>query len=95
MTHIEQLHLEAINDSKFKATYSPIPQIKESMLVKQSAEITEQIACEFQEWINSFCYIDWDVQDKMYYEVPSGKAIYDVKELFQEYLKSKENDISK
>ena len=72
MTYIEQLHLDAMG------------WVTTIQAAKNSAEITEQIACDFQEWINN-------VQDKMYYEY-DGKAIYNVKELFQEYLKSKEND---
>ena len=80
MTHIEKLHLEAINNSKFEAHYSPIPQIAENVAAKKSAEITEQIAIEFVLWI--------------YYneEWVSTKTN---EELFQEYLKSKENDKSK
>lgn len=96
MTHIEQLHLEAIANSLYFVF--GIPQIDENKAAKKSAEITEQVACDFVEWISRFCYIDWDVKDKMYFLYPipyDGEAIYDVKKLFQEYLKSKENDKSK
>lgn len=78
MTHIEKLHLEAIANSKFQTTYSPIPQIDENIAAKKSAEITKNIAIEFVLWI--------------YYneEWVSSKTN---EELFQEYLKSKENEI--
>lgn len=80
MTHIEQLHLDAINNAKFKASYSPIPQISESIAVSKSAEITENIAIEFAEWLDNnsdepqFHLVQWTY-----------------KSMFQEYLKTKEN----
>jgi hypothetical protein len=63
MTHIEQLHLDAMI-------------VKDLQAAAKSAEITEQIAIEFIIWIykNEECV--------------SSKTN---KELFQEYLKTKEN----
>lgn len=90
MTHIEKLHLEAINNSKFEAPYSPIPQIAENEAAKKSAEITEQISCEFVEWCRDNTVVDlacgeWFLED----------IRMTTKQLFQEYLKSKENDKTK
>ena len=80
MTHIEKLHLEAINNSKFEAHYSPIPQIAENVAAKKSAEITEQIAIEFAQWVDRNKFNIFNLS---------------FKELFQEYLKSKENEQKK
>ena len=95
MTYIEKLHLEAINNNICsESNYSRI--LGKNEAASKSAEITEQVACDFVEWISRFCYIDWDVKDKMYFLYPipyDGEAIYDVKKLFQEYLKSIENEI--
>ena len=87
MTHIEQLHLEAINNSKFKATYSPIPLIEKSVAAKKSAEITEQIACDFAKWLDDnyhYCGFGGDEVKKASYKLWF--------EEYLEYLKSKEND---
>jgi hypothetical protein len=78
MNYIEQLHLDAINNAEFVAAYSPIPLIEKSIASKKSAEITENIACEFAKWLD-----DYQLSD------------YQYKLLFQEYLKTKENDKSK
>ena len=92
MTHIEQLHLEAINNSKFEAPYSPIPQIAENVAAKKSAEITEQIACEFAEWCRDRAvreYIYGDLKPTNNWELRTEQKIVTTKQLFQEYLKSK------
>jgi hypothetical protein len=65
MNYIEQLHLDAINNAKFKASYSPIPQISESIAVSRSAEITKQISIEFAKWadrlaLTSICESDFE-----------------------------------
>ena len=80
MTHIEQLHLEAIQNDKSVRKYFCVNDFGTSKLemivAKKSAEITKNIAIEFVMWI--------------YYneEWVSSKTN---EELFQEYLKSKEN----
>jgi len=79
MTHIEQLHLDAITS--------------------KSAEITENIACEFAEWLNDNSYC-WNWYYKKYTRFWMAHPIPKLymkttKELFQEYLKTKENDKSK
>lgn len=84
MTHIEQLHLDAINNAEYIAAYSLIPLIEKSVVSKKSAEITEQIACDFIAWVE---------RNKL---DSSGKYLHlfhlSYKDLFQEYLKSKENE---
>jgi hypothetical protein len=62
MTHIEQLHLDAMI-------------VKDLQAASKSAEITQRIAIEFAEWLD-----DYQLSD------------YQYKLLFQEYLKTKEND---
>lgn len=74
MTHIEQLHLDAIQKDKTVRKHLCVNDWGTSDLeitvAKKSAEITKQIACDFMDWY-------WD----------SG-----TEKLFQEYLKSKENE---
>ena len=93
MTHIEQLHLEAINNSEFIAAYSPIHLIEKSVAANKSAEITEQIACEFSEWCRDRAvreYIYGDLKPTNNWELRTEQKIVTTKQLFQEYLKSKE-----
>jgi hypothetical protein len=76
MTHIEQLHLDAINDTEYELIkHSAIYQIDKDKAAAKSAEITENIACEFAKWLD-----DYQLSD------------YQYKLLFQEYLKTKENE---
>lgn len=56
---------------------------------RDAAEITEQIAIEFQEFIRYFCIVDWDVNDMQVY-VYQGNFFYTAKDLFQEFLKTKQ-----
>lgn len=99
MTQIEQLHLEAIDNAEFIAAYAPIPLIEKSVAAKKSAEITEQIACEFVEWLddNSYCW-NWYYKKYTKYRkiLPIAESdLKTTKQLFQEYLKSKENEQNK
>lgn len=88
MTHIEQLHLDAI-DSEVYIAY----RLYEDRVVgtdeaaKKSAEITKQIAIEFAEWL-------MDIKSSIAYGDETCTRLYkkSTKELFQEYLKSKENE---
>ena len=106
MTHIEKLHLEAINNSKFEAPYSPIPQIAENVAAKKSAEITEQISCEFAIFFSGVIPIlgkKWQLEitdSKKSASIMNCKDIIrqdlpheeKVKLIFQEYLNLKKND---
>ena len=73
MTHIENLHLEAIPDIFAWHLGKSLPEF----IASKSAEITEQIAIDFAEWL----------------DMDEGEGTTN-KELFQEFLKSKENDKS-
>jgi hypothetical protein len=57
-------------------------------------ERAENIAIDFAEWIKTYCRVDWDVADRKVY-IFDTNFFYTEKELFQEYLKIKENDKSK
>lgn len=92
MTHIEKQHLDAIEESQDWIVNEIVWGIKEKIAAKKSAEITENISIEFAEWITSKYFLQyagklWASDLPIY----SGCS-YSTKELFQEYLKSKEND---
>jgi hypothetical protein len=90
MTHIEQLHLEAITSEVYIITEYGQDQIADAdKAAIKSAEVTENIACEFAEWINNRGYTL--VANSFFKSLIdlNGKS---TKELFQEYLKTKEND---
>jgi hypothetical protein len=91
MTHIEQLHLDAINNAEFLAAYSPIPLIEKSIASKESAEITENIACEFAIFFSGVMPMNCkEIMRRL--DLPNEEK---VKLVFKEYLKTKENDKSK
>ena len=95
MTHIEQLHLDAITSEVYIIEKYGQNQIADAdKAAAKSAEITENIAIEFAQWIKTYCIVDWDVADRRVY-IFDNKFFYGEKELFQEYLKTKENDKSK
>jgi|LakMenEpi03Aug12_release.lakeMendotaPanAssembly.Ray.scaffolds.fasta_scaffold1064992_2 hypothetical protein len=51
MNYIEQLHLDAINDTEYELIkHSAIYQIDKDKAASKSAEITKQIAIEFAKW---------------------------------------------
>lgn len=79
MTHIQKLHLNNFN--KYFSIASINCPVTEAAM--KSAEITENIACEFAEWL--------DNNDFTLYQFNSDQY----KLLFQEYLKTKENDTPK
>lgn len=95
MTHIEKLHLEAIdNNICSESNYSRI--LGKNEAASKSAEITEQISCEFVEWltkIEAYPCINKEFNG-LWVMHPQDPKNYTPKELFQEYLKSKENDKS-
>jgi len=84
MTHIEKLHLEAIQNDKSvrkQLCVNDFGTSKLEMIVaEKSAEITEQIAIEFAQWVDRNKFNIFNLS---------------FKELFQEYLKSKENEQKK
>ena len=98
MEHIEQLHLDAITSEVYiiqECGTDGQDQIEDiDKAAAKSAEITENIAIEFAQWIKTYCIVDWDVADRRVY-IFDNKFFYGEKELFQEYLKTKENDKSK
>jgi hypothetical protein len=89
MNKLEQLHLEAIKmntypDSLWGANYVAGVDIAAS----KSAEITEQIAVEFAEWIADSKKHGWC---KQLYEAMIVNKVKTTKELFQEFLKTKQD----
>jgi len=80
MTHIEQLHLNNFgNYFSITSTNCPVTQA-----AIKSAEITENIAIEFADWL---VYI----KSSIAYNDETCPRLYkkSTKELFQEYLKTK------
>ncbi len=98
MNKIEQMHLDAIQNDKHIRKQLCVNDFGTSDLEKtvasKSAEITEQIAIEFAEWCNKPNLEDIRQGNVVY--VPSGNFYwhkhkkYTLKELFQEFLKTKE-----
>lgn len=80
MTHIEKLHLEAIK--QFEHHCTPLKDF-----ASKSAEITEQIAIGFAEFIEGV-YSFGNIAGKWYLHMNTDKE-YTAKELFQQYLKTK------
>jgi antibiotic biosynthesis monooxygenase (ABM) superfamily enzyme len=77
MAYIEQLHLDAINDSEYQLIkHSAIYQIDKEDAAKKSAEITKKIAIEFAEWLD---YTNEQVKENSNYE-----------SWFEEFLKPKQ-----
>ena len=56
-------------------------------------EITEQIACEFAEWKGKEKF-EWNIRYNSWTSllIEYSGCVYTTKELFQEYLKSKQNE---
>ena len=81
MNKIEQMHLDTMI-------------VKDLQSAVRSAEITEQFAIEFAEWCNAPNLEDLRQGNVVY--VPSGNFYwhkhnkYTLKELFQQFLKTKE-----
>lgn len=95
MDKLEQLHFEAITEAEF-SNYSGHSEGQEVAAIK-SAEITEQIAGEFAEWLpdNGFtCYDDDSTEiTRVYWVSFLGKykdKEFSSKEVFQEFLKTKQ-----
>jgi hypothetical protein len=100
MTHIEQLHLDVIEKSEVNINPSESDNMwvtdKKSAAAK-SAEITENIAIKFVEWLTKIeAYPCINRQHNgLWVMHPQDPKNYTPKELFQEYLKTKQNDKSK
>ncbi len=91
MKHIEQLHLDAIEESMdwIDTLNGWVWGIKKEAAAAKSAEITENIACEFAEFISNH-RLDFHPSTRRFIRLDIVKP-YTAKELFQEYLKTKEN----
>jgi hypothetical protein len=80
MTHIEQLHLEAINDTEYELIkHSAIYQIDKDKAASKSAAITKQIAIEFAKFID-------DNSDEPQFDLVQ----WTYESWFEEFLKSKQ-----
>ena len=78
MNKIEQLHFEAIVESEFSEYTGHFE--GQELAASKSAEITEQIAIEFADWLIKELVLS-----------SHGKFLsYTPKELFQEFLKTKQ-----
>ena len=93
MNKIEQMHLDAIDFNTI--VHHDVPNDVDSIkAASKSAEVTEQIAIEFAEWCNKPNLEDLRQGNVVY--VPSGNFYwhnhkkYTPKELFQEFLKTKQ-----
>jgi len=79
MNKIVQLHLDAIEESKDYCVVG-VWKVIDDVAASKSAEITEQIAIEFAEWLIKELVLS-----------SHGKFLsYTPKELFQEFLKTKQ-----
>jgi hypothetical protein len=94
MTHIEQLHLDAITSEVYiiqECGTDGQDQIEDiDKAAAKSAEITENIACDFAKWLDDnyrYCGFGGDEVKKASYKLWF--------EEYLEYLKTKENDKSK
>lgn len=83
MNKIEQLHLEAIQNSNSESYYPEyMVYFSEETAASKSAEITEQIAIEFAEWLIKELILS-----------SHGKYLsHTPKELFQEFVKNKKDE---
>ena len=87
MNQIEQLHKENIENCFDWINWSESDDISKEAASK-SAEITEQIAIEFAQFIEG-AYSFGNITGKWYLHMNTDKE-YTAKELFQEFLKTKQ-----
>lgn len=93
MTYIEKLHSEGM----YFVDSTKSEESRKYYKIKKSAEITENIACEFVDWltkIEAYSCINKEFNG-LWVMHPQDPKNYTPKELFQEYLKSKENEQKK
>jgi hypothetical protein len=100
MTHIEKLHLDSLKEAaREKEADTERAFLRggfHQWVYKKSAEVTENIAIEFADWLNnnSYCW-NWYYKKYTKYRIvlPIPESdLKTTKDLFQEYLKQKEND---
>lgn len=94
MNKIEKMHLDAINSKESHDTYiyvgnKSVDEFSTYNAATESAKVTEQVSIEFAEWLELFgwnfnasknCW--WNIKDIDYFPT--------TKELFQEFLKTKQ-----
>ena len=88
MNKLAELHLDGFT----QAEYSPEDEVPNYVgFAKESAIITEQIAIEFGNFLFSkgIEYYD-DLANGVNYTVENKEGIFTMKELFQEFLKTKQ-----
>lgn len=83
MNKLEQLHLDAIA----QADYDPEDKVPNYVgFASKSAEITEQIAIEFAQWLSGLIISNYKSGGNWYHK----GMIYSTNMLFQEFLKTKQ-----
>ena len=88
MNNLEQLHFEATTSEVYVASSHGRLSIADTgKAASKSAEITEQIAIEFAEWVDNMGYTQ--VANGLYKSLSDEKG-KSTKELFQEFLKTKQ-----
>jgi hypothetical protein len=89
MNKVEQLHLDAIENNIYsESNYSKILGRQET--ASKSAEITEQIAIEFQQWVEDDCFKVIGTTKYRIGTLDKSSIEYSIGELFQEFLKTKQ-----
>lgn len=94
MKTIERLHLEAIEESKnwIEGLDGNYWGVEDKIAASKSAEITENIAIEFGDYLNQY-YKPWRIGQWIpthtIFDFPDKKSS---KEIFQEFLKYKEEN---
>jgi hypothetical protein len=85
MNKIEQMHFEAITEAEF-SNYSGHSEGQKVAAIK-SAEITEQVAVEFAEWLGNAEFLKLKSGN---WTNNFGISEYSGKILFQEFIKTKQ-----
>lgn len=99
MNKIEQLHLNAIEKNNWGETEyqglhtfensKSFTEINAEIVASKSAEITEQIAIEFQQWVEDDCFKVIGTTKYRIGTLDKSSIEYSIEELFQEFLKTK------
>jgi hypothetical protein len=76
MNTLEKLHLDAMI-------------VKDLQAASKSAEITEQFAIEFQQWVEDDCFRVVGTTKYRIGTLDKSSIEYSIEELFQEFLKTK------
>lgn len=91
MNKIEQLHLDAIEDS-YHTVYvnmNEVEEVNNNLAASKSAEITKQIAIEFQQWVEDDCFKVIGTTKYRIGTLDKSSIEYSIEELFQEFLTTK------